>query len=94
MQIVFHEGPGFCWPFLLQNAAGPARSFRFCFLYSATLRALEELFDRPIEIYSSEGEDLRPMKIDFDASGVRWFGGTSAVHGSSICSSQCVGCRR
>ncbi len=39
-------------------------------LHSATLRALEELFDRPIEIYSSEGEDLRPMKIDFDASGV------------------------
>lgn len=38
-----------------------------CFIYS---RALEELFDRPIEIYSAEGEDLRPMKIDFDASGV------------------------
>ncbi|CAN0315479.1 unnamed protein product, partial [Hapterophycus canaliculatus] len=35
------------------------------------IRALEELFDRPIEIYSSEGEHLRPMKIDFDASGVR-----------------------
>eukprot|EP00752_Nemacystus_decipiens_P004577 g4177.t1 len=34
------------------------------------IRALEELFDRPIEIYSSEGEDLRPMKIDFDASGL------------------------
>lgn len=33
-------------------------------------RALEELFDRPIEIYSSEAEDLRPMKIDFDASEV------------------------
>lgn len=39
--------------------------FLFC------VRALEELFDRPIEIYSSEGEDLRPMKIDFDAAGVR-----------------------
>ncbi|CAN0439684.1 unnamed protein product, partial [Laminaria digitata] len=34
------------------------------------IRALEELFDRPIEIYSSEGEDLRPMKIDFDAAGL------------------------
>ncbi|CAN0016456.1 unnamed protein product, partial [Ectocarpus sp. 13 AM-2016] len=34
------------------------------------IRALEEMFDRPIEIYSSESEGLQPMKIDFDASGL------------------------
>ncbi|CBN74632.1 OTU-like cysteine protease family protein [Ectocarpus siliculosus] len=34
------------------------------------IRALEEMFDRPIEIYSSESEGLQPMKIDFDASGI------------------------
>lgn len=39
-------------------------------LFSLVLRALEEMFDRPIEIYSSESEGLQPMKIDFDASGV------------------------
>ncbi|CAM9737471.1 unnamed protein product, partial [Sphacelaria rigidula] len=32
------------------------------------IRALEEMFDRPIEIFSSDAEDLRPMKIDFEAS--------------------------
>ena len=50
-----------CWPGCLAG--------RVCLSVPMT-RALEELFDRPIEIYSSEGEDLRPMKIDFDASGV------------------------
>ncbi|CAM9519251.1 unnamed protein product, partial [Discosporangium mesarthrocarpum] len=34
------------------------------------IRALEELYDRPIEIYSSEAGDLKPMKIDFHASAV------------------------
>ncbi|CAM9893776.1 unnamed protein product, partial [Ectocarpus sp. 8 AP-2014] len=34
------------------------------------IRALEEMFDRPIEIYSSESAGLQPMKIDFDASGL------------------------
>lgn len=46
-----------------------SRSVTVC-LDPKCIRALEELFDRPIEIYSSEAEDLRPMKIDFDASGV------------------------
>ncbi|CAM9490096.1 unnamed protein product, partial [Choristocarpus tenellus] len=34
------------------------------------IRALEELFDRPIEIFSSEADNLAPMKIDFHASSV------------------------
>lgn len=32
------------------------------------IRALEELFDRPIEIYVPDREDLKPMKTDFEAS--------------------------
>ena len=30
--------------------------------------ALEEILDRPIEIYSSEAIELVPMKIDFDSA--------------------------
>ena len=32
--------------------------------------ALEEILDRPIEIYSSDAEELVPMKIDFDSAAV------------------------
>ena len=31
---------------------------------------MEEVFDRSIEIYSSDAEDLMPMTIDFDAATV------------------------
>ena len=37
-----------------------------CLLFSA----IEEVFDRSIEIYSSDAEDLMPMTIDFDAATV------------------------
>ena len=32
--------------------------------------ALEEILDRPIEIYSSDAEELVSMKIDFDSAAV------------------------
>lgn len=62
--------------FLFHSSRG---FFTACSVGHIERRALEELFDRPIEIYSSEAEDLRPMKIDFDASGVSFCSANRSV---------------